>query len=207
MTEFLRTMFSADVILPFAVLALLIFIAVSWYVREGRNPILEDMVQRDEFGSPRAFSGTLSVEREDPGHFLRLSKSTQSNRWLQFRYRWLGTGKQANFDEVDFDGFRGIVAGKRGNDRMETRFSEFSAIRMREFANETGSGWYIELIPQRGIVFPFVASEVAERQTSFKETAALAKAVSKIMLLPVQVHVAGNVWTPGWPPKSPAVSS
>lgn len=42
MTEGLRTVFSANVILPFAVLALLIFIAVSWYVRQGRNPVLED---------------------------------------------------------------------------------------------------------------------------------------------------------------------
>lgn len=209
MTEGLRTMFSADVILPFAVLALLIFIAVSWSVRQGRNPALEDMVQRDEFGSPRAFSGTLSVEREDPGHFLHLSKSTQSNRWLQFRYRWFGMGKQATFDEVDFDGLRGTVVTKRRNDRTETRFSEFWAIRMREVSGgkSGGSFWYIELVPQRGFVLPFVTSEVAARQDSFKQTAAVAKAVSKIMLLPVQVHVAGNIWTSGWPPKSSVISS
>jgi hypothetical protein len=207
MTEFLRTMFSVDVIAPFAALAFIIFLAVSWYVQQGRSPVLEDMVQRDEFGSPRAFSGTLSVERDEPGRFLRLSKSTQSNRWLQLRYRWLGMGKQANFDEVEFDGLRGMVTTRRGKDRTEIRFSEFSAIRMREFANETGSGWCIELIPTQGFVLPFVTSEVAARQTSFKEAAAVAKAISKIMLLPVQVHVAGNIWTPGWPPKSPAISS
>ncbi|MGA9939879.1 MAG: hypothetical protein WBP92_16660 [Candidatus Acidiferrales bacterium] len=202
-------MFSIDVIAPFAVLALIIFMAVSWYVREGRNPVLEDIVQRDEFGSPRAFSGTLSVEREDPGHFLRLSKNARSNRWLQFRYRWLGMGKQAIFDEVDFDGLRGVVATKRGNDRTETRFPEFSAIRMREVSGGKGGGslWHVELIQQRGSAVPFVTSEVASRPTSFKETAAVAKAVSKIMLLPVQVHVAGNIWTPGWPPKSSAVPS
>jgi hypothetical protein len=200
-------MFSVDVIAPFAALAFIIFLAVSWYVRQGRSPVLEDMVQRGEFGSSRAFSGTLSVEREEPGRFLRLSKSTKSNRWLQVRYRWFGMGKQANFDEVDFDGLRGTVVTKGRNGQTEMRFSEFSAIRMREFANDTGSGWYIELIPQRGFVLPFVDSEVAARETSFKKTAAMAKAVSKIMLLPVQVHVAGNIWTPGWPPKSPAVSS
>jgi hypothetical protein len=147
-----------DVILPFGGMALLLFSAVSWYVRQGRNPILEDMVQRGEFRSPSAFSATLSVEREDPGHFLRLSKNTQSNRWLQVRYRCLGIGKQATFDEVEFEGLRGIIAIERGNDHTEMRFSEFSAIRMREFANETGSGRYIELIPEQGIVFPFVTS-------------------------------------------------
>jgi hypothetical protein len=202
-------MFSADVILPFAVLALLIFLAVSWYVRQGRNPALEEMVQRDEFDSPKIFSGTLSVERDEPGHFLRLSKSTQSNRWLQFQHRWLGAGKQAILDEVDFDGWRGLVATRRGKDRTEIRFSEFSAIRMREVSGGKGGGslWHVELIPQRGGALPFVTSEVAARQDSFKETAAVAKAASKIMLLPVQVHVAGNIWTPGWPPKSPASSS
>jgi len=196
-------MFSVDVIVPFAVLALFTFLAVSWYVRQGRNPVLEDMVQREEFGSPGAFSGTLSVEREEPGRFLCLSKSTKSNRWLQIRYRWFGMGKQANFDEVDFDGLRGTVAAKRGNDRTETRFSEFSAIRMREVSGGKGGGslWHVELIPQRGGALPFVTSEVAARQDSFKETAAVAKAISKIMMLPVQVHIAGNIWTPGWPPK------
>jgi hypothetical protein len=202
-------MLSVDVIAPFVVLAFLILLVVLWYIRQGRNTVLEEMVQRGQFGSPVAFRGTLSVEQSDPGHFLRLAKSTKSNRWLQFRYRWLGTGRRAIFDEVEFDGPRGVVRRKRGQTRTETPFSEFYAIRMREVSGGKGGGslWYVELIPQQGAAIPFVASELGGREMSFGETAAVAKAVSAITMLPVHVFVAGNIWTPGWPPKSSATSS
>jgi len=199
---------TTDVILPFGTIAVLLFLAVSWYLRQGRNPILEDMVQRGEFGSTRGFSGTLSVEREDPGHFLRLSKNTQSNRWLQLRYRWLGMGRQAIFDEVTFDGPRGVVLLKNAKKQNERRFPEFLAIGIREVSGGKGGGsfWHVELVPQSGRPIPFVTSLVADRKWGFERASAIAKAVSAITMLPVQVSVAGNIWTPGWPPKKTPAS-
>jgi hypothetical protein len=123
---------------------------------------------------------------------------------LQFKYRWLGTGRQAIFDEVTFDRARGVVEFKSKSKLTTIAFSEFSAIRMREMAGKPlVSLWHVELMPLKGKAIPFVTSGSTERKASFDQTAPVAKAVSAIVAVPVQVFVAGNVWTPGWPPKNP----
>jgi hypothetical protein len=123
---------------------------------------------------------------------------------MQFWYRWVfGNGPQAILDEVRFDGPSGLVLLKKKNSRTTRRFPEFSAIQMREVAcGRSGSLWHIELIPQKGKAIPFVTSEIGDRREQFERTAAVAKVVAAIMTIPVYVFVAGNVWTPGWPPKS-----
>ena len=76
---------------------------------------------------------------------------------------------------------------------------------MREVAGRRGGGslWHVELVPQKGRPpIPFVTSRGGERRAMFENAAPVAKAVSAIMDIPVQVFVAGNVWTPGWPPKT-----
>jgi hypothetical protein len=74
---------------------------------------------------------------------------------------------------------------------------------MREFpaGKSLTSFWIIELIPQKGSRIRIVESPHGGRQAAFEYTAPLLKAISAITSLPMQVHVAGNVWTPGWPPK------
>ncbi len=207
--EFFRSGELTEVIGPFVVLAVIIFIALLWYAREGRNGALENILVQSEFGPLVAFRGSLVVEECKPGTSLRLCKSTAAARLLQFRYRWLGVGKQAIFDEVKFDGSRCLVEMKKGNKQTTAGFSEFSAIRMREISGGRGGGalWHIQLVPHGGKAIPFVTSEIADRKTAFEQTASVAKAVSAIMGLPVQVFVAGNIWTPGWPPKNPVPSS
>lgn len=202
-------MYPIVVIAVSAGLAALLFVTVLQFLRDGRNGALEDAILREQFGSPSAFEGTLSVTQSEPGHLLHLSKITRSNRWLQIRYRWLaGLGSQAIFDEVVFDGPRGVVVLKERKKQTERRFSEFSAIRIREGSGGRGGGsfWHVELIPQSGRPLPFVTSRVADRKWGFERAAAVAKAISAITMLPVQVSVAGNIWTPGWPPKKTAAS-
>jgi hypothetical protein len=58
------------------------------------------------------------------------------------------------------------------------------------------------MISQKGKTFPFVTSARGDREAGFENTASIAKAASAITALPIQVFVAGNVWTPGWPPKN-----
>ena len=208
--EFLPSVDLTEVLGPFALIAIIIFFALQWYVREGRNGALENILVESEFGSPAAFRGSLAVEESQPGSSLRLCKSTSAARWLQFRYRWLmGVGKQAIFDEVTFDSARCLVEMRRGNKQTTAGFSEFSAIRMREISGGRGGGslWHVEWLPHRGKAIPFVTSEIDSRKTAFEQTASVAKAVSAIMGLPVQVFVAGHIWTPGWPPKNLAASS
>jgi hypothetical protein len=191
-------------------IAVIIVVALLWYVREGRNAALENLLLQSEFGPPEAFLGTLAVAEHQPGLSIRLCKSTREARLLQFLYRWLvGVGRQAIFDEVTFDGSRRLVELKRKNKHTTAAFSEFLAIRMREIAGKRGSTlWHVELVPLRGRAIPFVTSKMrADRKTSFEQTAPVAKAASAIMAVPVQVFVAGNVWTLGWPPKNPVASS
>lgn len=204
-----RSVDLTEVIGPFVALAVIIFFAVLWYVREGRNGALENILAQSEFGPPVAFRGSLVIEEHQPGSSLRLCKSTKATRRLQFRYRWLGTGKQAIFDEVTFDGARRLVEMKKKSKQTIAGFAGFSSIRMREIAGGRGGGslWHVELVSQRGKTIPFVTSEIYKREVIFAQTASVAKAVSAIMGLPVQVFVAGNIWTPGWPPKNHGVSS
>src|SRR5712692_1245391 len=112
--QFFRSVGLTEVIGPFVVLAVIIFFAILWYVREGRNGALEHILAQSEFGSPGAFRGTLAIAEHQPGIYLRLSKSSGATSHLQFYYRWVaGKGRQAVFDEVTFDGFRRLVDLKR----------------------------------------------------------------------------------------------
>jgi hypothetical protein len=61
--------------------------------------------------------------------------------------------------------------------------------------------WYLELIPHKGRAVGFATSASGDRKTMFERSAAVAKAASLIASVLVQVFVAGNVWTAGWPPK------
>lgn len=199
----------SDAVLGLVVAAVIAILAVLWHVREGRNSTLEDILAQSEFGSPSVFHGTLSVAEHQPQTYLRLSKDSPATRRRQFYYRWvIGKGRQAVFDEVTFDGFRHLVGLKRKDKCKEAGFTEFTAIRMREVAMGRGGGslWHIELLPREGRAIPFVTSVIGDRRAAFEHTATLAKAVSAIMAVPVQVCVAGNVWTPGWPPKTSVVS-
>jgi hypothetical protein len=196
-----------DVVAPFAILAVLIVAVVGIYLRQGRNEVLERLIEHGRGGSVAAFRGTLAVDESQPGIFLRLGKSPEAGG-LQFQYRWLiGVGRQAIFDEVIFDGPRRQVELKKKNKHTTASFSEFSALRMRETAGKHASLWHVELLPHKGSAIPFVTSNRSDRQASFEQTAPLARAVSAILSVPVQVVVAGNVWSPGWPPKNPVSSS
>ena len=192
-----------DVFGPLAILAVVIFFAISWYLREGRNDSLENLLVGKEFGSPLAFRGSLTIDGYEPGRSLQMGSGTATTRRTQFWYRLIGNGPQAIFDEVSFDGLSGLVQLKKKNSLTTLRFSELSAIQMREVgAGRAGSLWHIELIRQKGKGIPFVTSQIGDRRDTFEGTAAVAKAISAIVTLPVYVFVAGNVWTPGWPPKS-----
>lgn len=193
-----------DPIWPFVVLVIVIFFAVLWYIREGRNSALETQLMRGEFGSPLDFHGTLVIVEHRPGSYVRFSKSTKEARQRQFEYRWLvGLGRQATFDEVTFDRSRQVVELKRKSSRSLS-FLDFQAIRMREVARSRGNGsyWHVELIPKKGEAIPFLTSQSGDRKATFENTAPVARVVSAIMEVPAQVFVAGNVWTYGWPPKS-----
>jgi len=212
-SELLQSFWSSnwvEVATPFAVLLLIIFFAVLWYARESRNSVLERVLKQGAFVSPAGFRGSLVVEQTHPGSYLRLCTSTPAARRLHFLYRWIaGWGRQAIFDEVVFDAGRGLVELKIRNRQRTARFSEFMAIRMREVAGgrSGGSVWHIDLISHKGAATPFVTSEWGDRKTMFESTAPVAKAAAEIMAVPVQVRVAGNVWTPGWPPKNPMATS
>ena len=149
------------------------------------------------------FDGTLVAEEHKPGAFLRLSKSTRSAQMLQLQYRWLGVGPQSIYDEIVFDAARGLVAFRKKAKQTSRPFSDFSAIRMQEKYGGRGSGyWNVELVPHKGRTTPLISSQRGDRQTEFELTVPVTKAASAITGLPVQVCVVGNVWTPGWPPKS-----
>jgi hypothetical protein len=197
-----------DVLGPFVILVVMIAAVAGIYLRQGRNRALERLILQREGGSIAAFRGTLAVEESRPG-FPRLCKSTAQARSLQFQYRWLvGNGRQAVFDEVTFDASRRLVELKRKDKHNSAPFSEFLAIRMREVSGKHAiSIWHVELVPRKGAATPFVTSDRGYRETSFEQTAPLARAVSAIMSVPVQVVVDGKAWTPGWPPKEPMASS
>jgi hypothetical protein len=102
-----------------------------------------------------------------------------------------------------------VVELVRENKRNSMPFAEFSSIRMREDAVSIqrglvrhGSIWHVELLSAEGSPLVFLSSELKYRKRAFEETAAVAKEVSMIMSIPVQVVVDGKAWTLGWPPKS-----
>jgi hypothetical protein len=195
-----------DVIVPFAAIAVLLFTVIVTYLRQSRNRVLEEIVERGELGSMATFRGTLAVQENRSG-FLRLTKDSKGQR-LQFLYRWIiGLGRQAVVDEVTFDASLQSVELSRNNEKKSVAFSDFSAIRMREAAashriRTQVSLWHVELIRVKGSGLLILSSERGNRQRAFEETAAVARAISMIMYRPVQVVVDGNVWTPGWPPKN-----
>jgi hypothetical protein len=185
------------------VLVIVLLAALGLVFRERRNEVLEQWIALGKCGSAESFLGTLDLAENRPG-LLRLTKGSQRTKWLQFQYRWLtGSSQQATWDEVAFDGARGVVELKRKEKVASYPFSKFSAIRMREISQgEGGSLWHMELFAQEGKNVLFATSARGNRQTAFENSAGLARAISAITSLPVQVVMAGNVWTPGWPPKS-----
>ena len=193
-----------DLYAPFAVMAGMIYFLIAALVRSGRSRVLEESVALDNFGPPTRFRGTLTVEEDRTGNYLRLAGASKQNRRLRFYYRWVvGIGPQAIFDEVIFDRGRSSVEMKTKDKIRSLAFLELSAIRMRERAGgrSGGSIWHLELVSRNGKVIPFASSDWDDRKSGFERSAAVAKAVSEISHLPVEVKVAGNVWTHGWPPK------
>ncbi len=181
-------MLSSDVLGPFVALAVIVILVVLWYAREGRNPALETYLEKNEFGPPLSFHGTLAVEEFRPSARLRLCKSTKEARYSQIWYRLVGVGRQARFDEVTFDGSTMAVQLKKKNKDSVVNFSSLSAIRMREVAGGRGGGsyWHVELVPQKGRPTPFITSQPGDRKGTFENAAPVAKAAAEIANLPVQ---------------------
>jgi len=187
------------------VVVILALVLLGFWAQSGqkRNEVLEQWIALGKCGPAESFLGTLDISEKRPG-LLRLAKSSQKTKWLQFQYRWLtGLSSQATWDEVLFDGSRGLVELKRKQRVSSYLFSKFSAIRLREISQgEAGSLWHMELLAVEGKNVVFATSARGNRQTAFENSAGLARAISAITSLPVHVVTAGNVWTPGWPPKS-----
>jgi hypothetical protein len=189
-------------------IAVILALVVAIYIRQGHNTVLERMLAENDFGLPEVFRGNLIVIDYRPRVFLKLGPDTAPVTWWNRVSRWIWAPKfrplfVAPVQEADFDGSaRQITLRTKKGSRL-ARFNEFSAIRMREFpaGKSLTSFWIIELIPQKGSRIRIVESPHGGRQAAFEYTAPLLKAISAITSLPMQVHVAGNVWTPGWPPK------
>lgn len=62
-----------DIVVPFAVIAVLLIAVVAVLLRQGRNRVLEDLVANGDVGSTAGFRGTLAIRENRPG-FLRLAK-------------------------------------------------------------------------------------------------------------------------------------
>ena len=177
------------------------------FLRQGRNARLSRSSHSENRERP---SGSWAPWpwKNKPGVLLRLAKSTKDARNLQLRYRLLGVGRQATFDQVSFDRYASVVRLKKKGKETSASFLQYSAIRMREtFTGRGGvSTWQLELVPRAGRATPFVTSASGFRQASFEHTAPVAKAAAEIMQVPIHVCVAGNAWTPGWPPKLSQIS-
>jgi len=188
---------------PVVVILALVLLGFWAQSRQKRNEVLEQWIALGKCGPAESFPGTLDISENRPG-LLRLAKISQKTKWMQFQYRWLtGLSQQATWDEVLFDGSRSVVELKRKEKVTSYPFSKFSAIRMREISQgEGGSLWHVELLAVEGKNVLFATSDRGNRQAVFENSAGLAKAISATTSLPVQVVMAGNVWTPGWPPKS-----
>jgi hypothetical protein len=66
MTALVWSSDSAEAIGGLVVAAVILVLAVLWYVREGRNSTLEQILVQSEFGSPMNFHGSLAVEEHKP---------------------------------------------------------------------------------------------------------------------------------------------
>lgn len=181
---------------PLAIIPVLLFFVIGVLRRTRRNTELENFITLGQCQPLLTFRGTLAVEENESGKILRLAKTTAEAKQLQFVNRWLiGVGQQAVFEEVTFDRSTGLVTLNSGRTQRTMRFSEYSAIRMREVGGKQGSLWHVELLPTTGRAIPFVTSQTGDRQASFEHAAPLARAVSSITGLPVEVVVDGKVWT------------
>lgn len=185
-----------------AILVFILVVALTAHFRQQRNEVLERWIAMGKCGPVSSFEGTLGVEQTSPT-FLRLA-STEEARRLQFKYRWLSAiREQASYDEVIFDASRHLIELRHKDKLTSVPFGRFSAVRMRELSQqEAGSLWHFDLVGAEGRNVLFVSSARGDRRTMFENSAGLARAISGITSLPVQVVVSGNVWTPGWPPKS-----
>lgn len=189
----------ANLIIAAAILALVII----GFIRQNRHPrstFLEQWVAQGKCGPITSFEGTLAVEQVGQG-FLRLVKTDEAKR-LQFKYQWLSfIREQADYDEVTFDVTQHLIELKRKEKLTRVPFGNFSAIRMREiYQGDSGSLWHFDLLAANGKYVMFVSSARGDRRVMFENSAGLAKSISDITALPVQVTLLGNVWTPGWPP-------
>ena len=192
------------------IFSLILFVAIFVFViigfslqnRRIRSEALEQWIAEGKCGPVSSFAGTLAVEQAGSG-FLRLVKNDEAAR-LQFKYRWMSAiREQAGYDEVTFNVSQHLVELKKKDKVTRLPFGNFSAIRMRELSqSEAGSLWHFDLLAPNGKHVMFISSARGERRAMFENSAGLAKAISEITSLPVQVVLAGNIWTPGWPPKS-----
>jgi hypothetical protein len=163
-----------DVVLPCGAIALPIPLLVLWFVREGRNEVLEPIAVKNDFGPPQKFLGSMVVEQYRLGECLWLSTRTTSVRLLHFYYRWIaGVGPQAKFKDVSFDGLRNLIELKKNNKCITIYFSELRAVRAREVAGKgVVSIWQLELVPREAKPIPFAASKSGDRKIMFEQTAA-----------------------------------
>ncbi|HYL69486.1 MAG TPA: hypothetical protein VEX69_09990 [Candidatus Limnocylindria bacterium] len=189
-------------------IAVILAVIIALHIRQGHNAALEQTLAEHDFGSPETFRGNLIVREHRSGVFLKLGPDTTQVTWWRQLFRRILAPKLrplfvAPIQEADFDGSLRQVTLRTKNDSRVVRFDEFSAIRMREFAagKSLTSFWTVELIPHKGRPIRIVESPRGSREAAFNHTAPLLKSISAITGLPMQVHVAGNVWTPGWPPK------
>src|ERR1700761_2857966 len=192
-----------DIYGPFVGLVAIVVFVIVWLLREGRHPALEQIVARRGFASPSAYQGTLVVEEHSASHLI-LAMSTQEARTRHIWYRWIvGVGLQPNFDKVTFDAKSGRATLSKKENETVLPFSDIGAIRMRErkIGKHGLCVWRLDVITRENKAIPFTSSASGQREAVFEQTAALAKAVGTIASVPVQVFVAGNIWTPGWPPK------
>jgi len=65
-----------DVIIPFAAIAVLLVSVVVIYVRQGRNRVLEEIVEQSELGPITSFRGTFLVRLFHPLLHAGLSRRT-----------------------------------------------------------------------------------------------------------------------------------
>ena len=191
----------ANLIFALAIAAFVIF----GFIRQNRRPrseVLEQWIARGKCGPITSFEGTLAVEQAGQG-FLRLTKTDAAQR-LQFKYRWLSAiCEQADYDQVTFDARQHVVELKKKEKVIHLPFANLSAIRMRElYQGDSGSLWHFDLLAADGKIVMFISSARGDRRNMFENSAGLAKTISEITSLPVQVLLAGNIWTPDWPPKN-----
>jgi hypothetical protein len=189
-------------------IAVILAVVIALYIRQSHNFVLEQMLAEHDFGSPETFRGNLIVKDYRPGFFLKLGPDTAPVTWWTQLFRRIWAPKLrplfvAPIQEAHFDGSLRQVTLRTKNGSRVARFDEFSAVRMREFAagKSLTSFWIVELIPQKGRPIRIVESPHGSREAAFNHTAPLLKAISAIIGLPMQAYVAGNIWTPGWPPK------